>query len=355
MKGPGAGIHSSVMNENPLATVAMVTYNSAKYVATAIESVLCQSYENLELVVCDDCSTDDTWAIVRSYADPRLRAYRNEKNLGEYANRNHALGLARGRYVIYIDGDDILYPHGLEFMVRMLEAFPASAMAISLPRSERFVYPVEMSPREVYLCQFLGEEKVHGSGLVRFLFRTEVLREVGGFDTRYRSGDPYIQQRISLSHHSLFINDGLAWWRRRAGQASEVVNRDHISYLEGLEFNREFLSSPECPLTPDEVELALSNLYGGFIRIALRCVLQRRVGQAIRLLRKARIPLRAWRYALVPSRYPYLSDVTAERPLTCGLHRSPFAKAQRAEELNWSPHGAPASQPVIHHQIHHVE
>jgi hypothetical protein len=219
-------------------------------------------------------------------------------------------------------------------MVRMLEAFPASAMAISLPRSERFVYPIELSPREVYLCQFLGEEKVHGSGLVRFLFRTEVLREVGGFNTHYRSGDPYIQQRISLSHSSLFINDGLAWWRRTAGQASESVTRDHISYLESLEFNREFLNSSECPLTQDEVKVAFSNLYGGFIRLAIYCAFKGRMKHAIQLLRKAQIPLPAWRYAFVPARYPYLSDVSAERPLSSGLHRNPFAKIPRVGEYN---------------------
>lgn len=304
----------------------MVTYNSAEYVAAAVESVLCQNYENLELVICDDGSTDSTWDIVRSYKDSRIRAYRNEKNLGEYANRNRALELARGKYIVYIDGDDILYPHGLEFMVRMLEAFPEAGMAVSRQRSERFVYPVELSPREVYLCQFLGVEKVNGAGLVRFLFRTEVLRQVGGFDTRFRSGDPYIQQRISLSYPSIFINDGLAWWRRRTGQASEAVNRDHVDYLEGVLFNREFLNSPECPLTREEVRLAFSNLYGGFIRLAIYCALRGRVWHAIQLLRKAQIPLQEWRYTFVPAHYPYMSDVTAERPITCELQRNPFAK-----------------------------
>src|SRR5258706_6333730 len=100
----------------PLVTVAMVTYNSARYLTEAIESVLAQEFEDFELLICDDCSRDDTWQIASRYDDPRIRAVRNEFNMGEYQNRNQALRLARGKYVMFLDGDDFLYPHGLGFM-----------------------------------------------------------------------------------------------------------------------------------------------------------------------------------------------------------------------------------------------
>ena len=302
----------------------MVTYNSATYVGAAIESVLCQSYENLELLVCDDNSMDGTWDLIQTYKDPRVKAHRNDTNLGEYGNRNRALELARGKYIIYIDGDDILYPHGLEFMVRMLDAFPSAAMAMARPWSEKFVYPVELDPREFFLCQFLGPP-VSAINFAHLMLRTSALREAGGLDTRFRSGDTYIQYRMALSHNSLLISDGLAWWRRSPGQASEELLRNHVLDLESLQYRNEVLADSRCPLTAAESERARANLYGGFIRLVIRCLLRGRVALAMRLLQKARLPNRAWRYMLVPGDYSHLSDVTASEPLASRLEKNPFA------------------------------
>lgn len=313
------------MSFAPLVTVITVTYNSAKYVASAVESILCQSYENLELVICDDCSADTTWEIVQSYQDPRIRAFRNPRNIGEYANRNQALGLAKGKYVIYIDGDDIIYPHGLEFMVKMLEAFPNSAMAVARPWSSGLVYPVELSPRQVYLCQFLGQD-VGGAGLERFIFRTEVLRAVGGFDVRYRAGDPYIMLRIALTYPCLLINDNLVWWRQRPGQASEKVIRDHVDWVEGLAYKREFLLHPDCPLTPKEVTTAFANMYGGYVRMALYSAMRGRALHAWHLLRTPKLPLNAWKHVVTPLRRGYTLNEHREQPLATDWRRHPFAK-----------------------------
>lgn len=313
------------MSAAPLVTVITVTYNSAKYVASAIESVLCQSYENLELVICDDCSTDGTWEIVQNYQDPRIRAFRNPKNIGEYANRNQALGLAEGKYVIYIDGDDIIYPHGLEFMVKMLEAFPDCGMAMARPWSEKFVYPVELSPREFFLCQFLGQD-VSAINFAHLLMRTESLRDVGGLSTRYKSGDTYIQYHIALKYSCLLISDGLAWWRRTPGQASEKLLRSHELALEGVQYRLEALRSKECPLREEEIDRAKANVYGGFIRLAIRCAIKGRVATGFNLLRKARVPIRAWKYLLVPGRYTYMSDISAARPMAVKIERNPLSR-----------------------------
>lgn len=292
----------------------MVTYNSERYVSEAIESVLSQSYENLELLICDDCSSDGTWAIVQSYQDPRIRAVRNTTNIGEYPNRNHALQLANGEYLIFIDGDDILYPHGLEFMVRSLDAFPDAALAMACPWSEKFIYPLLLSPREMYLTQFLGPSLI-AINFAHLLLRTVSARMVGGFDTRYRAGDVYIQNRIALEYPCLAISNGLAWWRRTPGQASERLLKDRWDAVEQLGYIEDFLGDPRCPLTPAEIEMARANLYGGFIRLTFYMAAGGRLRQAMRLLQAARLPKYAWRYTLVPGRYPHLTNVTAVAPL----------------------------------------
>src|SRR5258706_13206257 len=113
------------MSTSPLVSVLMTAFNREKYIADAIESVLASSYENFELIIVDDASSDNTVAIASQFAekDKRIRIYVNEKNVGDYPNRNKAAGYAQGKYINYVDADDKLYYYGLEVMVRFTELF----------------------------------------------------------------------------------------------------------------------------------------------------------------------------------------------------------------------------------------
>ena len=114
---------------NPIASILTTVYNREKYIAACIDSVLASSYQDWELIIVDDVSTDASVAIAQSYEqkDPRIKVYVNEKNLGDYPNRNKAASYAKGKYLKYLDADDIIYPHGLEVMVHTMEQFPEAA------------------------------------------------------------------------------------------------------------------------------------------------------------------------------------------------------------------------------------
>jgi glycosyltransferase involved in cell wall biosynthesis len=76
--------------------------------------VLASSFKDFELIIVDDCSKDHTVEIERRYrSDPRVQIHVNEKNLGDYPNRNRAANYANGKYPGYLDSDDIIYPYGL--------------------------------------------------------------------------------------------------------------------------------------------------------------------------------------------------------------------------------------------------
>ena len=105
-------------------TVLMPTYNVAPYVKEAIDSVLRQTYQDFELLVIDDCSTDGTVEVVRETEDPRIRIVQNEHNLGLAENLNRGLSLISTEYVARMDGDDIALPHWLEREVSFLESHP---------------------------------------------------------------------------------------------------------------------------------------------------------------------------------------------------------------------------------------
>ena len=99
-------------SENPRFSIVIPTYNVAKQVGTSIESVMRQTFQNFELLIVDDCSTDNTWEVLNKYAaksEGKIKLARNEKNSGPSIARNVALAQAKGEYIVYLDGDDTLY------------------------------------------------------------------------------------------------------------------------------------------------------------------------------------------------------------------------------------------------------
>lgn len=115
----------------PLVSVCIPAYNNAGYIMDAVNSILNQTYPNLELVVVDDCSTDDTYEVLRAVQDERLKLYRNEHNLGMSGNWNRCLKLCSGEYVKLVGADDMLAENALELEVSALEAHPTAVMAES--------------------------------------------------------------------------------------------------------------------------------------------------------------------------------------------------------------------------------
>lgn len=114
---------------NPsMVSIIMPSYNASAFIAESIESVLAQSYREWELLVTDDCSKDDSYAIARRYAakDGRVKAFRLEKNAGAAIARNNSLGRAQGRYVAFLDSDDLWKPEKLEHQLAFMQANQAS-------------------------------------------------------------------------------------------------------------------------------------------------------------------------------------------------------------------------------------
>ena len=299
----------------PKVTVAMVTCNAQRFVSEAIESVLAQDFRDFELLVCDDASTDRTWDLVTGFRDPRIRAFRHPANIGEYPNRAHALAQARGEYLIFIDGDDYLYPHGLGFMCGMLDRFPAAAFAGALPPLQQFIYPVELTTREYYGCQFLGPD-ITAPNFTQLLFRTDLLRAAGGFDSRFRSGDTHIQYVLARSHTCVLMGNGSAWWRRYPGQASESLLLERWGQAEFARYGGELLAHPGCPLSSAERRLARANICRPLLRSVVRFALRGRLVHAWRLLRHSGISPGEWRFLFARIRRPFWSDRDGANPLS---------------------------------------
>lgn len=103
-----------------MVSVIIPSYNREKVLPRAIDSVLAQTYTDLEVIVADDCSSDNTRAIVEAYTDPRVRYGCLEKNSGACAARNLGIEMARGEYIAFQDSDDEWLPHKLQFQMDTL-------------------------------------------------------------------------------------------------------------------------------------------------------------------------------------------------------------------------------------------
>jgi len=98
-----------IKTNNPLVSVIIPAYNADKYLGEAIDSILSQTYKNIEVIIIDDASTDGTLKIIREYQlkDERIRLYSNKKNVGIGANRARGIELAKGKYICWQDADDV--------------------------------------------------------------------------------------------------------------------------------------------------------------------------------------------------------------------------------------------------------
>lgn len=107
---------------NDMVSIIMPSYNTAKYISETIESVLAQTYTNWELIIVDDCSKDSTDEMIKPFLnDSRIVYIKNDKNSGAAVSRNRALRKAKGKWIAFLDSDDLWFPEKLEKQIRFME------------------------------------------------------------------------------------------------------------------------------------------------------------------------------------------------------------------------------------------
>jgi glycosyltransferase involved in cell wall biosynthesis len=120
--------------EIPLVSVCIPCYNAEKHIAETIASVINQTYQNWEIIVCDNCSTDGTFKILQSYKDPRITILQNESNIGFLANSQKVMSLAKGKYIKWLCADDLITADCIEkqvnIFVEAMRATPVQNIAL---------------------------------------------------------------------------------------------------------------------------------------------------------------------------------------------------------------------------------
>jgi glycosyltransferase involved in cell wall biosynthesis len=288
----------------PTLSVLMPAFNRERYIAAAIESVLVQTFTDFELVIVDDCSTDSTAAIAKGYAtrDTRVRVVVNDRNLGQFPNRNRAAALARGRYLKYHDSDDVMYPHCLETMLVALERHPEAGFALSA--SSYWVggpCPMLSTPRLSYAREFLGFG-MFMCGPACAMFRTEAFRALGGFEDAGVASDHLFLLHACARVPVLLVSADLFWYRVHENQEFRSDRAEHDALLVSPRVWAA-LNAPDCPLSGSEREIAKRNHAYVTARAAWRDVRRGRVSIAAARVRESGLTAAEWaRYLRPPVR-----------------------------------------------------
>ena len=235
---------------SPRISVLMTTYNREKYVRQAIQSVLDSTFKDFELIVTDDGSTDGTVRIVKDMAelDDRIKLHINPENLGDYPNRNQAASHATGKYLKYVDADDLIYPWGLQILWGCMEQFPEARWGLcSLAQDRDRLFPFQLNSAEAYRYHYLGPGLFHKAPLSSII-RRDLFEEVGGFQHIRHAGDFDMWHRLALQSAVVLLPQGITWWRSHANQENKLRPAGLNGPVE-----EGYLNHPNCPLNQDEV------------------------------------------------------------------------------------------------------
>lgn len=168
----------------PKVTVLMPVYNGEKYLHESIGSILNQTFTNFEFVIINDCSVDKSAEIIKSFRDPRIRYFENDKNMGLIATLNKGLNFAQGEYIARMDQDDISLPERLSQQVSFLDCYPEVGVlgtAVQLIKSDGtninspLCFP--SSSNCIEWCMYFYCPIAHPA----VLMRKDVVMRVGGY------------------------------------------------------------------------------------------------------------------------------------------------------------------------------
>jgi len=298
------------MTGNPLVSVLMTAYNRELYIEAAIESVLASSYTNFELIIVDDGSTDKTFEIAVNYSkkDDRIKLYSNHQNLGQFPNRNKAASLAAGKYLKYVDSDDMILPDTISIMVEGMEQFKDAGIGLVYTDQNKIdlsTIPFKtLNSRLAYLWHYTNGGLLF-PGPTGCIFKKEHFFKQHGFPLDLGiNGDIYLNLKIAAISPVVVFSGKIVFWRKHADQVDELQQDYFKMHKERYLINKKVLFGEDLPLNKFELKrIRIANKIL-FIRGAIiHYLLKGKFKQFTNLLKAVNIPLFSFPMAVLPLRY----------------------------------------------------
>ncbi len=226
----------------PTVSVCIPAYNGERFIGEAISSVLNQTFSDWELIICDDCSKDNTAKIVESFNDPRIRFYINLKNIGITANHNLCIELSKGKYICSVfHQDDVMSKINLDKKVELLDKNNSVGMVhsnIYLIDEEGIIIGGHWAKNNskdlitngfaFFKMHLLGTNEVCAPSV---MVRKECYEKLGGFDLRLPYTFDYeMWLRIALYYDIAYLSEPLLYYRWHSNNLTNKFN----TRLEGI-------------------------------------------------------------------------------------------------------------------------
>jgi len=257
------------MNQKPTVSAIIIFLNGEKFIEEAIQSVLAQTYEDWELLLVDDGSTDKSTQIVQYYAEQNNQKvfyfkHHNHQNKGMSASRNLGIHHAKGEYIAFLDADDVWLPDKLARQVTVMKAQPEAGMVYGNTlywhswtgqRDDQqldHIPPLGVKPNTLFTPPQLLQLYLSGKAAVpctcSILVRHEVIKRVGGFEESFRGmyEDQAFYTKIGLTEPIFVTDDCLDRYRQHANSSCHIAidtGQAHAARLDFLEWIVTYLSS----------------------------------------------------------------------------------------------------------------
>lgn len=240
------------MNSSPKVSVILPAYNSELYIEEAIKSILQQTYEDIEVIIIDDCSTDTTLGLAQHWQekDKRISVYVNDKNLGVGANRSLGIMKAKGEYVCWQDADDISLPERISLQADYLDSHPDVGVVGG------FIVFFDKEGDGTTRKYAEGDTELRSS-IFRYnpiaqpasMFRKKCYEELGGYDESYTvSEDLEMLFRIGERYKFANVQSEVLKYRQTSGSltAANLKKMERVT----LQLRRKYKTSPAYRYTP---------------------------------------------------------------------------------------------------------
>jgi len=258
-------------------------------ITKAIDSVLAQTFQDLEIIVVDNYSVDNTESVVKSYKDKRIRYFKNQNNGIIAINRNYGIQESAGEYIAFLDDDDLWLPEKLEKQVKLLDADKRLGLVYSdtyviddkgnLIKKTYFHYNIKPSRGDVFnellVVNFIPQLTV--------AVRREALDKVGLFDLKHKIAQDYdLWLRIAKCYLIDFAEQPLAKYRFYSGSTSQknIV----LSFREEIEVKERWLKKDQTlgKVVKDRIKRRKFLLYNGMVLISLSNIIRKHNAKSIR-------------------------------------------------------------------------
>lgn len=244
------------MKSHPRVSLLIPTFNRESYLGDALNSALNQTYDNLEIIVHDDASTDGTWELLSRYHDPRLRVIRTDDNHGMIGGWNYLVTQARGQYLKFLASDDLLEPTCIAELVAAALAHPTAALMTCqrqfVNEQGRVVKQMGFARQDVVvngpshaheILTSLRENKIGEPTAV--LYPTRLVRQAGEYDPQFSQfADFEYWIRLLQFGELVYVHKTLCSFRLHAGSNTSAALADGRFITEIFALLRKYYDSP---------------------------------------------------------------------------------------------------------------